>query len=80
MPATTGRWSTTSPSCRSTREILRAHDVEVFTDPEGRHMSHARALDLLVDRAEGAEFIVTLDTDAFPVSDGWLDQLDREPA
>jgi hypothetical protein len=56
-------------------EILRAHDVEVFTDPEEGHISHARALDLLVDRAEGAEFIVTLDTDSFPVSGGWLDQL-----
>jgi glycosyl transferase family 2 len=56
-------------------EILREHRVEVFTDPEGRHMPHADALDLLVDRAEGAEFIVTLDSDAFPVSDAWLEQL-----
>jgi hypothetical protein len=56
-------------------EILRRYGVEVFTDPEGGHMAHAAALDLLVDRAEGAEFIVTLDTDAFPVSDSWLEQL-----
>jgi hypothetical protein len=56
--------------------ILREHDrVEVFTDPEGRHMSHAAALDLLVERAEGAEFVVTLDTDAFPVADRWLQEL-----
>ncbi len=55
--------------------ILREHGVEVFTDPEGRHMPHASALDLLVDRADWAEFVVTLDTDAFPVSDGWLEQL-----
>ncbi|MGH2980207.1 MAG: hypothetical protein ACRDLQ_11325 [Solirubrobacterales bacterium] len=56
-------------------QILREHDVEVFSDPDGRHMPHAAALDLLVDRVEGAEFIVTLDTDAFPVSDDWLGQL-----
>jgi hypothetical protein len=57
------------------RQILREHDVEVFSDPDGRHMPHAAALDLLVDQATGAEFIVTLDTDAFPVSDEWLEQL-----
>ena len=38
-------------------------------------MPHAAALDLLVDRADWAEFVVTLDTDAFPVADGWLEQL-----
>jgi hypothetical protein len=56
-------------------EILRAHGVELFRDPEGRHMPHADALDLLTEHAADAEFIVTLDTDAFPIADGWLEQL-----
>jgi hypothetical protein len=55
--------------------ILREHGAEVFSDPEGRHVPHAAALDLLVDHAEAAEFLVTLDTDAFPVSDQWLERL-----
>jgi hypothetical protein len=56
-------------------QILRDHDVEVIRDPDGRHMPHPVALDLLVERAAGAEFVVTMDTDSFPVSDRWLEQL-----
>jgi hypothetical protein len=55
--------------------ILREHGAEVFVDPDGRHMPHAAALDLLVGHAAEAEFLVTLDTDAFPVSGGWLERL-----
>ncbi len=42
--------------------------------PQGSR-SHAAALDLLVSRAADAEYVLTLDTDALPLRDGWLDDL-----
>jgi hypothetical protein len=41
--------------------------------PPGRQLSHARALDELVGRTgDDTEFLITLDTDALPVRDGWI--------
>lgn len=40
-----------------------------------RQRTHARGLDLLLERADDAEYIVTMDTDAMPVRDDWLDEL-----
>ena len=39
-------------------------------------LPHSVALDELVARTgSGVDYLVTLDTDAFPVTDGWIDQL-----
>jgi hypothetical protein len=60
------------------RRDLRAHrDVRVM--PHGRariERGHPTALDLLVRETKPeAKYIVTLDTDAFPIRDGWIEQL-----
>ena len=42
----------------------------------GRKLSHARALDELVRRTDDdTEFLITLDTDALPIRDGWIGSL-----
>ena len=38
-------------------------------------LAHADALDELARRAAGADVLVTLDVDAFPLADGWLGKL-----
>lgn len=58
------------------RLVARHGRVRVFVDPHGRELSHPSALDALVARTgDAVEYIVTLDTDAFPVRDGWLEEL-----
>ncbi|NUN52485.1 MAG: hypothetical protein HUU06_06830, partial [Planctomycetaceae bacterium] len=52
--------------------------VLVEADPgEGRYHPHAVPLQRLYERAraDGADIIVTLDSDSFPVRDGWLELL-----
>lgn len=60
------------------RRVLRQHnEVTVFPRRGARvERSHAGALDLLV-RLTPAEFeyVITLDNDAFPVRDGWIDRM-----
>jgi hypothetical protein len=42
----------------------------------GREKSHGHALDLLVQEVSpDTEFVITMDTDAFPVRDGWMDNI-----
>ncbi len=71
--------------------ILKDHDVTVHRDRPrplraGARMvvrrrrgpfvrPHASALDELIRRVDGTEYIVTLDNDAFPIADGWLWQI-----
>lgn len=58
-------------------EILRADEkVSVFCNPDGKDVRHGRALDRLLRKVpEGVDYVVTLDTDSFPIRDGWLDNL-----
>jgi hypothetical protein len=59
-------------------ELLEASPrVSVFSEQERRNdVRHGRALDRLLRKVPAeSEFVVTLDTDAFPVRDGWLDNL-----
>jgi hypothetical protein len=59
-------------------EILEASPrVSVFSESQKqKDVRHGRALDRLMRKVpEGVEFIVTLDTDCFPVRDGWLPNL-----
>ena len=59
-------------------EILEAAPrVTVFSEPDERtELTHAQALDRLLHEVPAeAEFVVTLDTDSFPIRDGWLDNL-----
>jgi hypothetical protein len=59
-------------------EILEATPrVSVFSESEKRKdVRHGRALDrLLHEVPEDTEYVVTLDTDSFPIRDGWLENL-----
>jgi hypothetical protein len=59
-------------------EILEGSPkVSVFSERETqKDVRHGRALDrLLSEVPEATEFVVTLDTDAFPIRDGWLENL-----
>jgi Glycosyl transferase family 2 len=59
-------------------EILEANArVSVFSEREKRKdVRHGRALDrLLREVPQDTEYVVTLDTDSFPIRDGWLDNL-----
>lgn len=59
-------------------EILEANArVTVFSEHEKRKdVRHGRALDrLLREVPDETEYVVTLDTDSFPIRDGWLDNL-----
>jgi hypothetical protein len=59
-------------------EILEASPrVSVFSEAEKRKdVRHGRALDrLLREVPEGTEYVITLDTDSFPIRDGWLENL-----
>src|SRR3954454_3326596 len=43
---------------------------------EGRSLRHGPSLDRLVKRVRpGTEFVITLDTDSFPIRDGWIENL-----
>ncbi len=59
-------------------ELIRRHPHVRVVGPHGSEgeMRHAQSLDrlrLAVD--PGTEFIITLDTDSFPVRDGWIENL-----
>lgn len=59
-------------------EIMEASPkVSVFSHRESeKDVRHGRALDLLLREVpEGTEYVVTLDTDSFPIRDGWLENL-----
>jgi hypothetical protein len=59
-------------------EILEASPrVSVFSESEKqKDVRHGRALDRLMRKVpNGVEFIVTLDTDSFPIRGGWLANL-----
>lgn len=59
-------------------EILGASPrVTVFSEEkERKDVRHGRALDRLLRKVpEETEYVVTLDTDAFPIRDGWLENL-----
>lgn len=58
-------------------ELLEASaHVSVFSAREHKDVRHGRALDrLLREIPEETEYVVTLDTDSFPVRDGWLENL-----
>jgi hypothetical protein len=48
----------------------------VFSESQGKDVRHGRALDrLLKNLPEETEYVVTLDTDSFPIRDGWLENL-----
>jgi hypothetical protein len=57
--------------------IERAPRVRRFEPrEEGHHLRHGQSLDRLVKRVRpGTEFIITLDTDSFPIRDGWIENL-----
>jgi hypothetical protein len=60
------------------REILAADPrVTVFSeDDKQKDVRHGRALDrLLHEVPEETEYVVTLDTDSFPIRHGWLENL-----
>jgi hypothetical protein len=58
-------------------EILEAGSrVSVFSEPDGKDVRHGRALDRLLREVPAeTEYVVTLDTDSFPIRDGWLENL-----
>lgn len=62
------------PEHRALLEERRA--VSVFSDEQGRSLWHPGSLDRLVSKVPPeTQLIVTLDTDSFPIRDGWLDEL-----
>lgn len=50
----------------------RPHDLEPVL--LRTNLGHGRALDIGIDRAKGSR-VVTLDSDAFPIADGWMTSL-----
>jgi hypothetical protein len=59
------------------RAIMAQYDnVTVYDDPDKVDVRHGAALDRLVELVpETAEWVITLDTDAFPIRDGWIEEL-----
>lgn len=59
------------------RKILEAApEVTICNVDDSRDVRHGHALDLLMRQVtDDFEYVVTLDTDAFPVRRGWLDNL-----
>ena len=59
------------------RELLDANPrASVFSAPGGQDVRHGRALDRLLKEVPGdTEYVVTLDTDSFPIRDGWLENV-----
>lgn len=60
------------------RRLLRRHPrVRRFgRDDPAKSLGHGRALDRLLGKVRpGTEFVITLDTDSFPVRDGWIENL-----
>jgi hypothetical protein len=58
-------------------ELLEANPrVSVFSAKEHKDVRHGRALDrLLRELPEETEYVLTLDTDSFPIRDGWLENI-----
>jgi hypothetical protein len=59
-------------------EIIARHpQATVYSEAETqRDVPHGRALDrLFLEVSPGTEYVVTLDTDSFPIRDGWLENL-----
>jgi hypothetical protein len=59
------------------RRLLRQHPrVRLFKPKDGQELHHGASLDRLVRKVRpGTEFIITLDTDSFPIRDGWIENL-----
>jgi len=59
------------------RKLLRKHPrVRLFKPKDGTELHHGASLDRLVRKVRpGTEFIITLDTDSFPIRDGWIENL-----
>jgi hypothetical protein len=59
------------------RAIMAQYDnVTVYDDPGKVDVRHGAALDRLVGLVpETAEWVITLDTDAFPIRDRWIEEL-----
>jgi hypothetical protein len=58
-------------------ELLEANPhVSVFSAKEHKDVRHGRALDrLLREVPDETEYVITLDTDSFPIRDGWLENV-----
>lgn len=53
----------------------RSH-VRLFVSPRDEGLAHGASLDQLVTHVRpGTEFVITLDTDSFPIRDGWIEDL-----
>jgi hypothetical protein len=53
--------------------ILHGHGVSVFEHPHHKDVTHGRSLDGLVRQVHPkTDYVVTIDTDSFPVHDDWL--------
>jgi hypothetical protein len=69
------------------REIVRSHGARLLPHDEDIAeggpaarlvLLHARALNhLLSEVGEAFDYVITLDTDAFPIRDGWIEELKR---
>lgn len=60
------------------RRLLQVHPrVRMFGQQErGQHIGHGAGLNKLLWKVrQGTEFVITLDTDSFPVRDGWIENL-----
>jgi hypothetical protein len=57
--------------------IAESPRARVFSESEsGKDVRHGRALDRLLKQVpEETEYVVTLDTDSFPIRDGWLENV-----
>lgn len=58
------------------QERILAHRRVRLFPAAGRELEHAQGLDFLVEQTSPEiEYLITLDTDSFPVRDGWLEYL-----
>lgn len=60
------------------RRLMRAHPkVRMFGQRQpGAHIGHGPALDrLLLKVRPGTEYVITMDTDSFPIRSGWIENL-----
>ena len=60
------------------KELVERHAKVRRFEPRdpGRDVRHGQSLDRLVKKVRpGTEFVITLDTDSFPIRDGWIENL-----
>jgi hypothetical protein len=60
------------------KELVEQHPKVRRFEPRdpGRDLRHGQSLDRLVKKVRpGTEFVITLDTDSFPIRDGWIENL-----